>query len=195
MLTSAAHPTEERDGVPIYSLGERRVDFRGREWFVAPTATVIGSVVLEHQANVWFNVVIRGDNELITIGERVNVQDGSVLHADPGFPLTLARGVSVGHKAMLHGCTVGEGSLIGMNSVVMNGAVIGKGSIVGSNALVAEGKTFPDGVLILGSPGKVVRELKPEEIAGIRAIADGYVERAQRFRAALEPQDAPEGAR
>ena len=129
--------------MPIYSLGERKVEFRGREWFVAPTASVIGSVVLGNEANIWFDVVIRGDNELITIGERVNVQDGSVLHADPGFPLTLARGVSVGHKAMLHGCTVGEGSLIGMNSVVMNGAVIGKGSIVGSNALVAEGKTFP----------------------------------------------------
>jgi carbonic anhydrase/acetyltransferase-like protein (isoleucine patch superfamily) len=194
MLTSRAHPARGAGDVPIYSLGERRVEFRGREWFVAPTASVIGSVVLEDQANVWFNVVIRGDNELITLGERVNVQDGSVLHADPGFPLTLARGVSVGHKAMLHGCTVGEGSLIGMNSVVMNGAVIGKDSIVGSNALVAEGKTFPDGVLILGSPGKVVRELKPEDIAGIRAIADGYVERARRFKAALRLQDAPAGA-
>jgi carbonic anhydrase/acetyltransferase-like protein (isoleucine patch superfamily) len=183
------------DDVPIYSLGDRRVEFRGREWFVAPTASVIGSVVLEDRANVWFNVVIRGDNELITIGERVNIQDGSVLHADPGFPLTLARGVSVGHKAMLHGCTVGEGSLIGMNSVVMNGAVIGKGSIVGSNALVAEGKQFPDGVLILGSPGKVIRELKAAEIDGIRAIADGYVERARRFKAELKLQDAPDGAR
>jgi carbonic anhydrase/acetyltransferase-like protein (isoleucine patch superfamily) len=181
--------------VPIYSLADRRVEFRGREWFVAPTASVMGSVVLEDRANVWFNVVIRGDNELITIGEAVNVQDGSVLHADPGFPLALARGVSVGHKAMLHGCSVGEGSLIGMNSVVMNGAVIGRDSIVGSNALVAEGKRFPDGVLVLGSPGKVVRELKPEEIAGIRAIADGYVERARRFKAELKPQDAPAGAR
>lgn len=181
--------------MPIYSLGERRVEFRGREWFVAPTASLIGSVVLEDQANVWFNVVIRGDNELITLGERVNVQDGSVLHADPGFPLTLARGVSVGHKAMLHGCTVGEGSLIGMNSVIMNGAVIGKGAIVGSNSLVAEGKRFPDGVLILGSPGKVVRELRPEEIEGIRGIADGYVERGRRFKAELKVQDPPEGAR
>jgi carbonic anhydrase/acetyltransferase-like protein (isoleucine patch superfamily) len=181
--------------MPIYSLGERRVAFRGREWFVAPTASVIGSVVLEDQANVWFGVVIRGDNELITVGERVNVQDGSVLHADPGFPLTLARDVSVGHKAMVHGCTVGEGSLIGMASVVMNGAVIGRGSIVGSNALVAEGKRFPDGVLILGSPGKVVRELEPGEIAGIRAIADGYVARARRFKAGLKREDAPAGAR
>ncbi len=179
--------------MPIYSLGERKVEFRGREWFVAPTASVMGSVVLEDQANVWFDVVIRGDNDLITVGERVNVQDGSVLHADPGFPLTLARGVSVGHKAMLHGCTVGEGSLIGMNSVVMNGAMIGRNSIVGSNTLIAEGKTFPDGVLILGSPGKVVRELRSEEIAGIRAIADGYVERARRFKSELALQPSPDG--
>jgi len=194
MLTSAASRTGSAN-VPIYSLGERKVEFRGREWFVAPTASVIGSVVLGNEANVWFNVVIRGDNELITIGERVNIQDGSVLHADPGLPLTLARGVSVGHKAMLHGCTVGEGSLIGMNSVVMNGAVIGKGSIVGSNALVAEGKTFPDGVLVLGSPGKIVRELRPEEIEAIRGIADGYVERGRRFKAELKLQELPEGAR
>jgi len=179
--------------VPIYSLGERKVEFRGREWFVAPTANVIGSVLLEDQANIWFNVVIRGDNALITIGERVNIQDGSVLHADPGIPLTLAREVSVGHKAMLHGCTVGEGSLIGMNSVIMNRAVIGRRSIVGSNTLIAEGKTFPDGVLILGSPGKVVRELRPEEIEGIRGIADGYVERARRFKTELKPQPAPDG--
>jgi len=179
--------------VPIYSLGERKVEFRGREWFIAPTASVIGSVLLEDQANIWFNVVIRGDNALITIGERVNIQDGSVLHADPGIPLTLAREVSVGHKAMLHGCTVGEGSLIGMNSVIMNRAVIGKRSIVGSNTLIAEGKTFPDGVLILGSPGKVVRELRPEEIEGIPGIAGGYVERARRFKAELAPQAAPAG--
>jgi carbonic anhydrase/acetyltransferase-like protein (isoleucine patch superfamily) len=179
--------------VPIYSLGERKVEFRGREWFVAPTASVIGSVVLEDQANIWFNVVIRGDNALITIGERVNIQDGSVLHADPGIPLALAREVSVGHKAMLHGCTVGEGSLIGMNSVIMNRAVIGKRSIVGSNTLIAEGKTFPDGVLILGSPGKVVRELRPEEVEGIRGIADGYVERARRFKTELVSQSPPPG--
>jgi carbonic anhydrase/acetyltransferase-like protein (isoleucine patch superfamily) len=181
--------------VPVYSLGDRRVTFRGREWFIAPTASVIGSVVLEDRANVWFNVAIRGDNELITLGERVNIQEGSVLHADPGFPLTLAAGVSVGHKAMLHGCTVGESSLVGMNSVVMNGAVIGRDSIVGSSAPVADGKRFPDGVLILGAPGKVVRELKPEEIAGIRAIADGYVERARRFKAELRLQEVPEGGR
>jgi carbonic anhydrase/acetyltransferase-like protein (isoleucine patch superfamily) len=190
MLTSAPHETGGH-AVPIYSLGERKVEFRGREWFVAPTASLIGSVMLENQANVWFNVVIRGDNELITVGERVNVQDGSVLHVDPGIPLTLAREVSIGHKAMLHGCTVGEGSLIGMNSVIMNRVVIGKHSIVGSNTLIPEGKTFPDGVLILGAPGRVVREVRPEEIAWIREIADGYVERAARYRSDLKAQDVP----
>ncbi len=181
--------------MPVYSLGERRVEFRGRDWFVAPTASVIGSVVIENEANLWFGVVVRGDNELITVGERVNVQDASVLHADPGIPLTIAREVSIGHKAMLHGCTIGAGSLIGMNSVIMNRAVIGRHSIVGSSTLIAEGKTFPDGVLILGSPGKIVREVRPEEVEWIRGIADGYVERAKRFKHELRSQDPPEGAR
>ncbi len=179
----------------IYSLGDRRVEFRGSEWFVAPDASVIGSVALEDQANVWFNVVIRGDNEQITIGPRVNVQDGSVLHADPGKPLTLAADVTIGHKVMLHGCTVGAGSLIGMNAVLLNQSVIGKRSIVGAHTLIPEGKTFPDGVLILGSPGKVVRETTPEEHAWMLGIADGYVKRARRFRAELREQDLPPGAR
>lgn len=175
----------------VFSLGERKVEFRGDEWFVAHNATVVGSVVIEHQANIWFNVVVRGDNDLITIGERVNVQDGSVLHTDPGIELTLERNVSVGHKAMLHGCTVREGSLIGINSVLMNQVVIGRQSIVGANTLIPEGKTFPDGVLILGTPGKVVRDLKVEEIAWIEAIATGYVERARRFKGELAPQSLP----
>jgi carbonic anhydrase/acetyltransferase-like protein (isoleucine patch superfamily) len=181
--------------MPVYSLGERRVEFRGSEWFVAPDATIIGSVALEDQANVWFNVVARGDNESITIGPRVNVQDASVLHADPNIPLTLAADVCIGHKVMLHGCTVGAGSLIGMNAVVLNRAVIGTGSIVGAHTLVPEGKTFPDGVLILGSPGKVVRETTPEERAWILGIAERYVKRARRFKAELRLQELPPGAR
>jgi carbonic anhydrase/acetyltransferase-like protein (isoleucine patch superfamily) len=172
----------------IFSLGERKVVVRGDEWFVAPNATVVGSVVIEAQASVWFNVVIRGDNDLITIGERSNVQDGSVLHTDPGIRLTLGRGVSIGHKAMLHGCTVHDGALIGINSVILNHAVIGKGSLVGANSLVPEGKVIPEGVLALGSPAKVLRELKPEERALLAAIADGYVERAKLFRAQMKPQ-------
>lgn len=181
--------------MPVYSLGERRVEFVGDEWFVAPDASVVGSVTLENQANVWFNVVIRGDNERIIIGPRVNVQDASVLHADPGVPLTLAADVCIGHKVMLHGCTVGAGSLIGMNAVLLNRATIGKHSIVGAHTLIPEGKTFPDGVLILGSPGKVVREVTQEERDWILRIADGYVKRARRFKADLAPQELPAGGR
>jgi carbonic anhydrase/acetyltransferase-like protein (isoleucine patch superfamily) len=177
--------------VAVYSLGERRVEFRGAEWFVADNATVIGSVVIEDQANVWFNVVIRGDNDLITVGERVNVQDASVLHTDPGIPLTIGRAACIGHKAMLHGCTVGEGSLVGINSVIMNHAVIGPRSIVGANTLVPEGKEYPERVLILGAPGRIVRELRPDEVAWVEGIAEGYVQRARRFRRELAPQETP----
>ncbi len=177
--------------MPAYSLGDRRVQFLGKERFVAPDATLIGSVIVGERANIWFKVVVRGDNEPITIGEGVNVQDASVLHADPGFPLTLGRDVSIGHMALLHGCSVGEGSLIGMGSIIMNGAVIGRDSIVGAGSLIPEGKTYPDGVLIIGSPGRVVRELKPEEIAKIRAVAPQYVERAQRYQSELRPQEIP----
>jgi len=172
----------------VYSLGDRKVALRGSDWFVAESATVIGSVVLGNQASVWFSVVIRGDSELITIGERSNIQDGSVLHADPGAPLTLGRDVSVGHNAMLHGCTVGDGSLIGINSVILNHATIGRATIIGANALVPEGKTIPDGVLVLGSPGKVVRDLSQEEKDNLLRIADGYVQRSQQFREQLKLQ-------
>ena len=179
--------------VPLFSLGERRVAFRGEEWFVANNATVIGSVVIGNQANIWFGVVIRGDNDLITVGERCNVQDASVLHADPGFPLVLGANVCIGHKVMLHGCTIGDGSLIGMNSVIMNGAVIGRHSIVGSSTLIPLGKRFPDRVLILGAPGKVVREITQDEVDWIQGIADGYVKRARLFQAELRPQPWPDG--
>jgi carbonic anhydrase/acetyltransferase-like protein (isoleucine patch superfamily) len=172
----------------VFSLGERKVVFRGDEWFVAPNATVVGSVVIENQASLWFNVVVRGDNDLITIGERSNVQDGSVLHTDPGIKLALGRNVSIGHKVMLHGCTVQDGALVGINSVILNHAVIGKGTLIGANSLVPEGKMIPDGVLALGSPAKVVRELKPEERELLARIADGYVERARLFRAQMKPQ-------
>ena len=170
----------------IYSLGDRKVALPEGDWFVAGNATVIGSVTLGSEASVWFNVVIRGDSEIITLGERCNVQDGSVLHADPGFPLSLERNVSVGHMAMLHGCSVGEGSLIGINSVVLNGAVIGRSTLVGAGTLIPEGKRFPDGVLVLGSPGKVVRELTAEEKDGLLRIAEGYVQRAALYREQLK---------
>jgi carbonic anhydrase/acetyltransferase-like protein (isoleucine patch superfamily) len=172
----------------VYTLGGRKVQFQGDEWFIAENAAVIGSVVIANQASVWFSVTIRGDSELITLGERCNIQDGSVLHADPGAPLTLGRNVTVGHNAMLHGCTVGEGSLVGINSVILNHAVIGKSTIIGANALVSEGKSIPDGVLVLGSPGKVVRELTQEEKDDLLEIADGYVQRARLFREQLKLQ-------
>jgi len=170
----------------FYALGERRVALHGNDWFAAENATVIGSVAIGSQASIWFNVVVRGDSELITIGERSNVQDGSVLHADPGFPLVLGRNVSVGHKAMLHGCTVGDGSLVGINSVVLNGASIGRSALIGANTLIPEGKTIPDGVLVLGSPGKVVRELSQSEKDSLLEIAEGYVGRARLFREQLK---------
>ena len=169
-----------------YSLGESRVVTRGDYW-IAPNAIVVGSVVLENNASIWFNVIVRADNDLITIGENSQVQDGSVLHADPGFPLTLGKNVSVGHMVMLHGCTIGDGTLIGIKSVIMNGAVIGRNCLVGANTLIAEGKSIPDGSLVLGSPGKVVRQLRPEEIARINETADHYAENFKRYRRDFKP--------
>ena len=171
----------------IHTLGERKVVIHGDECFIAGNATVIGSVILHEQSSVWFNAVVRGDSELITLGERTNIQDAAVLHADPGFPLTLGKNVSVGHQAMLHGCTVGEGSLIGIGAIILNGAAIGRGCLIGAGALIPEGKTFPDGVLVLGSPAKITRELKPEEKAGLLEIADGYVKRSRQYREKLRP--------
>src|SRR5512139_2110595 len=134
--------------MPVYSLNERRVEFRGAHHYIAPGAMVAGSVILEDAVNIWFNVVIRGDNDVVHIGEGTNIQDGAVLHCDPGFPLTIGRRAVIGHKAMLHGCTVGDGALIGINAVVLNGARVGAGALVGANALVPEGKEIPPGVLV-----------------------------------------------
>ena len=172
----------------VYSLGERRVEVRGADWYIADTASVVGSVLIEDKASVWFNVVIRGDNDQITIGEGSNVQDGSVLHTDDGIQLRLGRSVSVGHMAMLHGCSVGDGSLVGIGSIILNHAVIGKHSLVGAGTLIPEGKIIPDGVLVLGSPGKVVRELSQAEIDNLQSIADGYMRRAKLFRQQLKAQ-------
>jgi len=157
---------------------------------LAPSAVVCGEVQIGEGSSVWFNAVIRGDNELITIGENSNVQDGAVLHTDPGFPLTIGSGVTVGHKAMLHGCTIGDNSLVGINAVVLNGATIGRNCLIGANALVTEGKEIPDNSMVLGSPGKVVRELTPEQIEGLRRSAKHYVDNARRFQSGLRPQAA-----
>jgi len=174
--------------MPIFSIGERRVELRGEHHYIAPDATIIGSVVLEAEVKVWFKGVIRADNDQITIGAGSNVQDGSVLHVDPGYPLRLGRRVSVGHKVMLHGCAIGDGTLIGINSVVMNGAKIGSGSLIGANTLIAEGKEIPDGVLVLGSPGKIVRSLTQEDKDYLLGIARGYVERSKFFKQNLREQ-------
>jgi carbonic anhydrase/acetyltransferase-like protein (isoleucine patch superfamily) len=172
--------------MPIYSLDRRRVELRGARHYIAPGAALVGSIVLENEVSVWFGVAIRADNDRVHIGEGTNIQDGSVLHVDPGFPLTIGRNVTVGHRAMLHGCTVGDGVLVGIGAIVLNGARIGAGSLVGAGALVLEGKEIPPGVLALGSPARVVRELKPREREGILAISRSYVERAKLFAAKLK---------
>ncbi len=172
----------------LYQLEDRRVRAEG-QFFVAPGAIVLGSVLLGENASVWFNAVLRGDQELITVGEGSNIQDGAVLHTDPGFPLVIGRHVTVGHKAMVHGCHIGDNSLIGINAVVLNGARIGRNCLIGANALITEGKEIPDNSMVLGAPGKVVRELSEEQIEGLRRSAAGYMENARRFLTGFLPQD------
>lgn len=181
--------------MPIFALGEKRVELLGEHHFVAHDATLVGDITLERDVNVWFQVVIRAENDRVLIGEGSNIQDGSVLHVDPGFPMTLGRHVTVGHKVMLHGCTIGDGALVGINSVVMNGARIGSGSLIGANTLIAEGKEIPPGVLVLGSPGKVVRDLKQEERDRLLSIAQGYVERSRMYKEKLRELPLPPSAR
>ena len=164
----------------IYELDGNAPQLAEGAW-VAESAEVIGKVELHRSANVWPKVVIRGDNDLIQIGEGSNVQDASVLHTDPGYPLLIGRNVTVGHQVMLHGCSIGDGSLIGIGAVILNGAKIGKHCLVGAGALVTEGKEFPDGSMIIGSPAKAVKALSPEQIAGIGEIAGRYVKNAQRY--------------
>jgi len=169
----------------IYQLGEDAPQIDPTAW-VAESANLIGKVTLGANATVWYGVTIRGDNERITIGDDSNVQEGTVMHTDMGYPLTLGTGVSIGHMAMLHGCSVGDGSLIGIQAVIMNGAKIGKACLVGAGALVTEGKEFPDNTLILGSPAKAVRTLAEADIARLREIADGYVKRGKLYQADLK---------
>ena len=169
----------------LYQLDDLSPRLADTAW-VADSAQVIGNVEMAEGSSVWFGCVLRGDGERLSIGRNCNVQDGSVVHADPGFPVTLGDNVSVGHQVMLHGCTVGEGSLIGIQSVVLNGAKIGKHCLVGAGSLVTEGKEFPDGSMIFGSPAKVVRQLSPEQIAGLERVAKHYVNNAARFKAGLK---------
>ncbi len=165
----------------LFRLAARQVELRGLGHYIADNATVIGNVILEAESSVWFQTVIRGDNDPIVLGPRTNVQDGSVLHTDAGIPLTLGPSVSVGHQVMLHGCSIGEGSLIGIKSVVLNGATIGRECLIGANTLVSEGKSIPDRSVVLVSPGKIVRAVTDEEATWMRSIADHYVENARRY--------------
>jgi carbonic anhydrase/acetyltransferase-like protein (isoleucine patch superfamily) len=168
----------------IYELDGMNPTVADSAW-VADSAEIIGDVVLGEEVGIWFGVVARGDTAAIRVGARTNIQDLSVLHADVGMPLTIGAGVTVGHKAMLHGCTVGDDSLIGIGAVVLNGAKIGKGCLVGAGALVTEGKEFADGSMIIGSPAKCVRSLTPEQLQGLRLSADHYVRNAQRYKTTL----------
>ncbi|MEM9601425.1 MAG: gamma carbonic anhydrase family protein [Pseudomonadota bacterium] len=165
-----------------YRLGEHRVQ-TGRNCFIAPSADVIGDVVLDDEVSVWFGAVLRGDNARIAIGRGSNVQDNSVIHVDDGFPVTVGERVTIGHKVMLHGCTIGDGALIGMNAVVLNGAVVGAGCLVGANALITEGTEVPPGHLVLGSPAKVIKPLDAAAQARMAAGAAHYVAKIAAYHA------------
>lgn len=169
----------------IYALDGLAPEIAGDVW-VAPDANIIGKVRLLPGSSVWFCATLRGDNEMIELGEGSNVQENSVLHSDLGFPLTIGAHCTIGHKAMLHGCTIGDGTLIGMGATVLNGAVIGKGCLIGANALITEGKVIPDGSLVMGSPGRVVRQLDDAAIAALLGSAAGYRANARRFATGLQ---------
>lgn len=168
----------------VYQLEDRIPQIADSAW-VAESGQVMGGVTMEADSSVWFGATVRGDTEHITIGAGSNIQDGSVLHADYGTPLTVGKNVTVGHMVVLHGCTVGDESLIGIGAVVLNGAKIGKNCLVGAGSLVTEGKEFPDGSMIMGTPAKVVRQLTPEQIQGLRESAKRYIENARRYKAGL----------
>ena len=171
--------------MPLYRIEDRAPEVAPSA-YISEQATLIGSVVVGERASFWAGASARGDNEKITVGSESNVQEGAVLHADPGFPLAIGERVTVGHQAMLHGCTIGDGSLIGIQAVVMNGAVIGRDCLVGAGAIVTEGKSYPDRSLIIGAPARLSRPLRDDEVAGLERAAAGYAERGARFRAALE---------
>lgn len=169
----------------IYALGDLKPEFRGN-YFAADSARLIGLCIIENNVSIWFGAVIRADNDRITVGENSSIQDNCVIHADPGFPVNIGRDVTVGHMAMVHGCTVGDGSLVGIKSVILNGAVIGKECLIGANSLIPEGKVIPDRSLVLGSPGKVMRQLNDEDIARLREGVSHYVKKIKRYREQLK---------
>lgn len=171
--------------MPIYTLGQQRPQLANPVW-IAPNATVIGDVRLARNVSVWWNATLRGDNDPITVGENTNIQDGSVLHTDEGIPLTIGANVTIGHMVMLHGCTVGDSSLIGMGAVLLNRAIIGRECLIGAGSVIPEGKEIPDRSLVIGTPGRVIRQLSDEEVAKLRTSAAGYVEHWQRYTRELK---------
>ena len=172
----------------VYSLGDKQPQLPPKgEYWIAPTATVIGDVILKPGASVWFGAVVRGDNDPITIGRDTNIQDGSVLHSDPGEPLTIGDGVTVGHMVMLHSCEIGDNSLIGIGAVVLGRARIGRNCLIGANTLITEGKEIPDNSLVMGQPGRVVRQLEPGQIEALKASAAHYVQNWRRYVSGLTP--------
>ena len=172
-----------------YALGDKEVKTAGDDYYIAPGAHVIGDVTLGHNVSIWWNSVLRGDNDPMVIGDGSNVQDGCVLHADPGFPLTLGENVSLGHMVMLHGCTIGDGTLIGIGSIILNGAKIGKNCLVGAGSLITEGKEFPDNSMILGRPGKVVKEMSQDMMDMAMRPAKSYQNRSLVYKEKLRVMD------
>ena len=166
----------------IYKLGEHEIEITGEDFYVAESASVIGKVRLANDTSIWFGAVLRGDNESITVGENTNVQECAVIHTDPGFPCILGSNVTIGHQAMLHGCQVGDNSLIGINAVVLNGAKIGRNCLIGANALVTENQEIPDGSLVIGSPAKPIKQLTTAQILKLKESAEHYVARFKRFK-------------
>ncbi|MXZ45100.1 MAG: gamma carbonic anhydrase family protein [Gammaproteobacteria bacterium] len=170
--------------MPIYEFDSHRVETEAGVW-IAPTASVIGRVFLRRGSSIWWGTVLRGDYDSISVGRATNVQDNCVIHTDPGYPVIIGDQVTIGHNAVVHGCTIGDNSLIGINSTILNGVEIGKNVLVGSNSLITEGKKIPDGVLVLGSPGRIVRELSSDEIDDLPGFSDRYVKNASNYRTKL----------
>ena len=172
----------------IYNLDDKSITTDGDNYYVADTAAVIGDVILKKDASVWFGTTIRGDNDTIEIGERTNVQDGCVLHVDSGFPMALGNDVSIGHMVMLHGCTIGDGTLVGIGSIILNGATIGKNCLIGANSMITEGKNIPDNSVVLGSPGKIVRQTTEKDLEMIGFAPPHYVARYKMYKQKLSQQ-------
>jgi len=173
----------------LYGVNGLHPQLKGENHFIAPNATIVGDVTLHEQVSIWFGVIIRAENDAVSIGARSNIQDGAVLHVDPGCPISIAEDVTVGHRAVLHGCAVGAGSLIGMNAVILNNAVIGKSCLIGANALVTEGMVIPDGSLVLGSPAVIKKTLSVEQQLGLQKGASNYIRNAQLYNDTLQIYD------